>query len=95
MPRFFLDFWQADGCIPDSIGVVLGSVEEAYLEAFEAAQEMWSELLKQRRDPRHCYFEVRSHGGDILFVIPLQEALDSCEDRQGSYSKRTNWQPET
>ncbi len=56
-------------------------MERAYLEAFKSAQEMWSELLKQRRDPRLCFFEVRGMEGDLLFIFPLQEVVDSCTDR--------------
>ena len=95
MPRFFLDFWQPTGCIPDPEGIVLRNAEEAYLEAFEAAQEMWSDLLKQRLDPLLCYFEVRSSAGKILFVIPLKEALDSCVDWQSPEIKFRDWLPES
>jgi hypothetical protein len=36
---------------PDEIGVDLPDVETAYLEAFKAAEEMWSELLAEGLDP--------------------------------------------
>jgi len=51
------------------------------LEAFEAAREMWGELLKQRRDPRRCSFEVRNERRDLLFQLPFGEVLESCQDR--------------
>jgi hypothetical protein len=81
MRRFFFDFREVDDRYPDTVGTEFANVEEAYLEAFKAAQEMWGELLKQRRDPRLCRFEVRSAGGDALFVLPFQEVLDSCRIR--------------
>jgi hypothetical protein len=81
MPRFFFDFRQSGHLVPDSEGIEFASVEQAYLEAFKTAQDMWSELLKQRRDPRRCLFEVRSEAGDMLFVFPFQEVVDSCTDR--------------
>jgi len=83
MPRFFFDFVQADQRTPDSEGVEFADVEEAYLEVFRTAQDMWSELLKQRRDPHLCSFEVRNHTGDILLVFPFQEVVDCCTDRAG------------
>lgn len=89
MPRFFFDFRQAGGRVADTQGVVLRDVEHAYLEVFTAAQEMWSELLKQRRDPRRCFFEVRSERDEILFVFPLQEVVDSCIDRKEVALTRT------
>ena len=82
MPRFFFDFSQAGDFTADAVGIQLADSEESYLEAIKAAQEMWSELLKERRDPRRCRFEVRSEGGDVLFCIPFQEVLDCCAQPQ-------------
>ena len=82
MPRFFFDFRQAGEFTADAAGTELADVEQAYLEAFKASQEMWSELLKKRRDPRRCFFEVRGETGDILFIFPLQEVVDACLDRE-------------
>src|SRR3954466_12516543 len=81
MPRFFFDFRQgADRCA-DSEGTEFPNVEQAYLEAVKGAQDMWSELLRQRRDPRRCSFEVRDAQRQMLFVLPFQEIMDSCVDR--------------
>ena len=81
MPRFFFDFCQAGDFTADSVGIELSDVEGAYLEAIKAAQEMFSELLKLRRDPRCCRFEVRGETGDVLLNIPFQEVLDCCTDQ--------------
>src|SRR5690242_12608978 len=81
MPRFFFDFRQGGHLVPDSEGIEFADAEQAYLEAFKTAQDMWSELLKQRHDPRRCYFEVRGAAGDLLFIFPFQEVVDSCTDR--------------
>jgi hypothetical protein len=81
MTRFFFDFVQAGQHTKDAEGIELPNVEQAYLEAFRASQEMWSELLKQRRDPRRCIFEVRNGADEILFHFPLQEVMDCCIDR--------------
>ena len=89
MTRFFFDFVQTGQCTRDAEGIELVDVEQAYLEAFKAGQEMWSELLKQRRDPRRCFFEVRNGAEEILFVFPLQEVVDSCTDRTAAPLKQT------
>jgi len=78
MPHYFFDFRQADVLTRDTIGIEFANVEQAYLEAFRAAQEMWSELLKQRQDPRRCMFEVRNTEGETLFLFPFQETVDCC-----------------
>jgi len=81
MSRFFFDFRQGDARCPDAQGMEFGSVEQAYLEAFKGAQDMWSELLRRRQDPSRCTFEVRNAGRELLFVLPFQEVIDSCHDR--------------
>lgn len=89
MQRYFFDFRQAGVRVPDTEGLEFRDVEEAYLEAFRAAQEMWSELLKERRDPRRCSFEVRNAAGEILFLFPFQEVVDCCTDRRAIALRRT------
>jgi hypothetical protein len=89
MPRFFFDFRQAGDCIPDPEGMEFANVEEAYLEAFNGAQEMWSTLLKQRSDPRRCRFEVSDASHNMLFVFPFQEVLECCQGRDPVALKST------
>jgi hypothetical protein len=89
MSRYFFDFRQADDHLDDSQGIELRDVEQAYLEAFKGAQDMWSELLRQRRDPRRCLFVVRSEGNEILFVLPFQEVIDCCTDARVKPLART------
>lgn len=82
MARFFFDFRQGQERVRDPEGTEFANAEEAFLDTVRAAQEMWSEMLQQRRDPRLCAFEVRDEGGNLLFTFPFQEALDSCTDRK-------------
>jgi hypothetical protein len=81
MALFFFDFRQGDSSTPDSMGSEFDSTELAYLEAHKAAEEMWSDLLKNRRDPRRCAFEVRDAERRLLFVLPFLEVVESCKDR--------------
>src|SRR6185312_6779193 len=84
MALFFFDFRQGQERVRDPEGAEFASVEEAFLDCARAAQEMWSELLKDRRDPRQCSFEVRDAENNVMFVFPFQEALDVCTDRKPS-----------
>ena len=95
MSRFYFDFAQGILQERDSAGVELDNVEQAYLEAFSAAQDMWSELLKQRHDPRQCSFEVRGETGGCLFVLPFQEVLESCNDGRRAGAFWTNLRGDT
>ncbi len=89
MSRFYFDFRQGNDFVPDSEGTELVSTDQAYLEAFEGAREMWSELLKQRQDPRRCRFEVRDAQGALLFVLPFLEVPDACPDCKPASSHGT------
>jgi hypothetical protein len=82
MARFFFDFREDSDCCKDAEGTEFVDVEQAYLEAFKGAQDMWGELLRQRRDPRRCAFEVRNEQRDLLFVLPFTEVIESCDNRR-------------
>lgn len=82
MARFFFDFRQGSNRSHDAEGLEFAHVEQAYLEAVRAAQDMWAELLRKRQDPRRCIFEVRNEKRELLFILPFQEVLDSCLDRK-------------
>ena len=81
MPRFFFDFHQGADRRPDTEGIEFASVEQAYLEAVRAVQDMWSEFLRQRQDPRRCVFEICNDQHELLLVLPFREVMDSCTDR--------------
>ena len=86
MPQFHFHFREGDVVLKDDSGVAYESVEEAYLGAFEAATDVWRELLRERRDPLRCAFEVTDAGGEALFDLPFTEVLDTC--RTGRWHKR-------
>lgn len=78
MPQFYFHFRDGDVVLKDESGVAFESVEEAYLGAFEAATDVWRELLRERRDPIPCAFEVSNAAGALLFELPFTEVLDTC-----------------
>lgn len=81
MPQFHFHFRDGDVVLKDESGIAFESVEEAYLRAFEAASDIWRELLRERRDPLRCAFEVTDAAGEILFDLPFTEILDTCRSR--------------
>jgi uncharacterized protein DUF6894 len=88
MPWYFFDFRQGQDHCAGEQSIEFANVEQAYLEAFKAAEDMWSELLRQRRDPRRCVFEVRDERRELLFVLPFQEVIESCRDRNDAPAQR-------
>ena len=76
MPRFFFDFREGNSLSPDDQGIEFASLEEAYLEAFRAAQEIAAERLLERRDPFDCAFTITDAAGQELIVLPFKEILD-------------------
>ena len=66
---------------PDDLGMDLPDLDSAYLEAFQAAQDMWTELLAQRSDPLIRSFEIADERGRLLLTLPFVEVLDRARRR--------------
>jgi len=66
---------------PDDLGMDLPDLDSAYLEAFQAAQDMWVELLAQRMDPLIRSFEIADEKGRVVLILPFQEVLDRARKR--------------
>ena len=78
MPLFYFHFFDGETLEPDDFGVEFASTEEACLEAFAAAREMWGELLRTRRDPSRCAFDIGNEAEDILLRVNFSELTDAC-----------------
>ena len=63
---------------PDDDGAEFASIEEAYLESFRGAQELWPELLRNRQDPRQYAFEITDRDGAVLMELPFAEIVECC-----------------
>src|SRR5262249_22159457 len=72
---------------PDEIGLELPDLETAYLEAFKAAQEMWTELLVERSDPFLRSFEIADEHGQVLLTLPFREVLERAHKPTGTLPK--------
>lgn len=78
MARYFFNFRQGDSLSVDDEGSEFASIEDAFLSAVQAAQDMWRELLIRREDPLECSFEVIDAHGNEVFALPFSEVLDAC-----------------
>src|SRR4051812_23620312 len=81
MPKYFFHYRDGSQWTMDDVGVEFSNVEAAYLAAYDAAVEMWPELLRARHDPRQCIFEINDEMGKTMFTLPFSEILDSCREQ--------------
>jgi hypothetical protein len=79
MPRFFFNFRDATDFDRDEEGLELPDLDAAYLEAFEAAKEMWGEAIRELRNPGRQQIEICDADGKTLLIVPLREVLDSLK----------------
>jgi hypothetical protein len=77
--RFFLNLRRGEmTAAPDDEGADFASIEEAYLESFKGAQELWPELLRNRQDPRQYAFDITDSEGAVLMELPFPEIVECC-----------------
>lgn len=88
MPLFYFNFRDENELLPDANGIVFDSIEEAYLEAFQGAQQIWAEMLQKRKDPMRCAFEIADAAGRVLMVLPFSEVLETCTGNGPAKPKR-------
>jgi hypothetical protein len=84
MSRYFFNFRQGEDYSTDQVGIAFDSVEQAYLAAFQGAQDIWRELLIVREDPLQCAFEVTDAAGQVLFSLSFGEVLEACRSDRTS-----------
>ena len=82
MSLYFFHFLEGAERSEDDTGVECASVEAAYMEAFKAAEGMWSELLAARADPRRCAFEIADRES-VLMRLDFSELLENCSRPAG------------
>ena len=79
MPRFYFHLKRGEELEPDPEGLDFPSMEDAYLEAFSAALEFWTELLAKHQDPTIMAFEICDSAGNHLLTLPFSEVLHSTK----------------
>jgi hypothetical protein len=92
--RFFLNLRRGEVSVaPDHDGAEFASIEEAYLESFKGAQELWPELLRNRQDPRQYAYHITDSDGAVLMELPFAEIMECCR-RVGLASTSAPSKPE-
>lgn len=81
MPRFHFNLRTGAGLEPDEDGLVFGSLEAAYLDAWRAACLLWGEMLGKRQDPTVCCFEITDEEGQLLTELHFTEVLEAARGR--------------
>jgi hypothetical protein len=82
MPRFHFHFRKGREVEPDPEGLQFPDLETAYLEAFQAATEIWAEMLQRREDPRDLSVDIRDSGGRVLLTLPFSEVLAATKSER-------------
>jgi hypothetical protein len=75
MALFYFNLVSPDGYEVDEIGSEFSSVEQAFLEAHAAAVEMSAEMMRDRRDPTRCQFEIVDSQHRFLIDLPFSEVI--------------------
>ena len=79
MARYYLHIRKGEVLeCEDKDGAEFATLEDAYLEAFASAQELWNDLIRKHRDPRQFAFVISGADGVALTELPFGEILDSC-----------------
>jgi hypothetical protein len=77
MPRYYFHLASRDGYERDEVGSDLPDVHEAYLEAFETAQQLSVDLIRQNARPAHYRFEICDDRNRVVMELPFGEILGS------------------
>lgn len=78
MPKFFFNYREGGEYTLDRLGVEFETFELAYLDAFDAAREMWPEIMDRRVDPRICGFDIVNSQGIVVALVNFGEVLENC-----------------
>jgi hypothetical protein len=79
MPRYFFHFHDGNVLDHDENGLEMPDLDAAYLEAFEAAKEMWIEAIRTMHNPSRERFEIADDNGTTLLAVPLNEVMESLK----------------
>jgi Domain of unknown function (DUF6894) len=78
VPRFFFNYREGGEYTHDRLGIEFETFELAYLDAFDAAREMWPEIMDRRVDPRICGFDIVNSDGVVVALVNFGEVLENC-----------------
>lgn len=75
MPHFYFHLSTGDDYERDEVGSDLKDANEAYLEAFETAQQLVVDLVREHRRPARYRFDICDEQGRVLFQVPFSEIV--------------------
>lgn len=75
MARFYFHLLGGDAPERDEIGSEHADANQAYLEAFEAAQQLTVDLIREHRSPAGYGFEICDAQGRTVFQLPFAEII--------------------
>lgn len=81
MPRYYFHLAGGETRECDEIGSDLKDANEAYLEAFEAAQQLSVDLIREHRSPSTYCFEICDAHGRLVFQLPFTEIVGHRPNR--------------
>jgi hypothetical protein len=79
--RYFFHLWTGAEYQRDECGTELDSAEAAYMEAFEAAQELAISMIRDRQNAALPRFEVTDERDRLIFELPFVEVTGSRASR--------------
>lgn len=81
MPRFFFNVREGDKLIADLEGADFLSIAEATAEAVLSARELMADSILAGRKPSDSRFEIGDESGQIVLIMPFEEAMVRNEER--------------
>jgi hypothetical protein len=73
MARYYFHLVTGEDYERDEIGSEHADANEAYLEAFDSAQQLTLDLIRDRVNPGRHRFDVCDERGNIVFQVPFTE----------------------
>jgi hypothetical protein len=75
MSRYFFHQVHAGRRIEDHQGSLHSTLDGARNEALTGALEIMVGRLWKGQDPNHSYFEIVDLAGDVVLIVPFQDAI--------------------
>lgn len=88
MARFFFHYWDGSTYYEDEEGSDVGDTNEAFVEAFESAQQLLIERLLERRSVTQGRIDVVDEEGRLVLDVPFSEITKGSTGRPPARGQR-------
>ena len=75
MARFYFHLSSGEDYERDEIGSEHADANQAYLEAFEAAQQLAVDLIREHKSPASHRFDICDERDQVVFRVPFTEIV--------------------